>query len=236
MSVPFTQAQLWKVRLWEFSGGLGMTQFFGDVGGYSIGENFLGLKDISYLQTRFDFNGSVKYRFTRNINARFSLAYGKLHATDERGINETRRYEASTSIFEPALIGEYYFIKNSSENHYTFIKKGRSRTNDLLASLDFYAFTGIGGCSYNVTGNSALKSKGLKDSGFAAVIPLGIGVNLIYSADFNFGAELGARYAFTDYLDGFTSQYSKANDVYYLFNLTATYKLRTKANRFPIFR
>ena len=237
MAATFADAQLWKVRKWEASAGLGTTQFFGDVGGYTIGENFFGFKDISYLQTRYNLSGSIKYRFTQNINGRFSLAYGKLHATDKRGSNEGRGLQASTVIFEPVVLGEYYFLKNKSENHYTFIKRGSNAINDLLASIDLYAFTGIGGCAYNVRGNEKLSTNvGFRENGFAAVIPFGIGMNLIYTADLNFGIEMGGRYVFSDYLDGYSPQYSKANDVYYLFNLTATYKLKTKVNRFPVFR
>jgi hypothetical protein len=74
------------------------------------------------------------------------------------------------------------------------------------------------------------------DSGFNLVIPGGIGTTLIYSPNLNFGAEIGARYAFTDYLDGYTSQFSKANDVYYFLNLTVTYKLKTGPRGLPSFR
>ncbi len=76
----------------------------------------------------------------------------------------------------------------------------------------------------------------MKNGGFAAVIPAGLGTTLIYSPNLNFGLEVGGRYAFTDYLDGYTSQYSKANDVYYFLNLTITYKLKTGRNGWPRFR
>ena len=105
---------------------LGTATFFGDVGGFSHGQNAWGLKDITFLQTRYSLNFSVKYRITQNINARFSLTSGILHATDERGSNKNRGYEATTTILEPALIGEYYFIKNSAENSYLF-NKGRGK-------------------------------------------------------------------------------------------------------------
>ena len=75
---------------------------------------------MTFLQTRFNVNLSVKYRITQEFNARLSFTYGFLHATDERGSNEGREFEAPQSIFEPALIGEYYFIKNNSENSYLF--------------------------------------------------------------------------------------------------------------------
>ena len=69
--------------------------------------------------------------------------------------------------------------------------------------------------------------------GFAAVIPVGLGTTLIYSPDINFGVEFGGRYSFSDYLDGYTSQYSSSNDVYYFFNFTFTYKLKTGPKGLP---
>jgi hypothetical protein len=53
--------------------------------------------------------------------------------------------------------------------------------------------------------------------------------------DYNVGLELGGRYTFSDYLDGYTSQHSRSNDVYYFFNVTFTYKLLTGKNGLPAF-
>jgi len=222
--------------------GAGPSFFFGDVGGYTIGKNILGFKDMSYHQTRFDVNGSVKYRLTRTFNARVSFTYAMFHATDVRGSNEGRYLEATTSLFEPAIIGEYFFVKNYSENSYMFQRRKKAFIWQLLRSLDFYGFAGLGGAVYNVKGNEALielqedPARDLKDGGITAVIPVGLGTSLIYSPNLNFGLELGGRYAFTDFLDGYTSQYSKANDVYYFLNLTITYKLKTGRNGLPRFR
>jgi len=242
LATPLSYSQLWKMRRWEATIGAGPSFFFGDVGGYTIGKNILGFKDMSYLQTRFDVNGSVKYRFTRNLNARVSMTYAMFHATDVRGSNEGRELEATTSLFEPAIIGEYYFVKNYSENSYLFLRRKEAFIWHFLKSLDFYAFAGIGGALYNVKCNEALielkedPARGLKDGGFTAVVPAGLGTTLIYSPNLNFGLEVGGRYAFTDFLDGYTSQFSKANDVYYFLNLTITYKLKTGRNGLPRFR
>jgi hypothetical protein len=236
LTVPFAGAQLWKMRRYEITGGFGPSFFFGDIGGFSRSENVLGIKDMSILQTRFDINGSVKYRILRDVNARVSFTYGLLHATDKRGSNPARGLEASTRIFEPAIIGEYYFIKNMAENSYLFIRGKEKFIIELIKSLDFYAFTGIGGVSYKVKGNDALIDRGIETGGFAAVIPAGLGATLIFSPNLNLGVEVGGRYAFTDFLDGYTSQYSKANDVYYFFNFTVSYKLKTGPNGLPSFR
>jgi len=234
--VPVSNAQLWKMRRWEAMGGFGPSLFFGDVGGFSRSKNILGLKDMSFLQTRFDINGNVKFRVTRTINARVSMTYALMHATDKRGSNEGREFEASMSFLEPAVIGEYYFIKNLAENSYRFVRGKGNFVKELMTSLDFYAFTGIGGLSYTVKGNDALIDKGLQTGGFCSVVPVGLGATLIFSPNLNFGVEFGGRYAFSDYLDGYTSQYSKANDVYYFLNATITYKLKTGPHGLPSFR
>lgn len=234
----FSEAQLWKLKRYEANAGLGPTFFFGDVGGYSQGENILGLKDMTFLQTRVNLDLSVKYRITQSVNARFSFSTGLLKATDKRGSNEGRDFEASTTYFQPALIGEYYFIKNMSENSYLFISSGKRFLKTLISSLDFYAFTGIGGMAYSVEGNDKLVNNpnGFNSGGFTAVIPVGLGTTLIYSPAMNFGVEFGARYTFSDGLDGYTSQYSSANDVYYFLSFVVASKLKTGRNGWPSFR
>lgn len=236
LAAPLSYSQLWKMRRWEATLGAGPSFFFGDVGGYTIGKNLLGFKDLTYLQTRFNVNGSFKYRFTRNLNGRISMTYGIFHATDQRGSNEGRELEATTSLFEPSVMAEYYFVKNYSETSWLFARRKRAFIFDLLKSLDLYAFGGVGGAAYAVKGNDELISRELKDGGFTMVIPAGLGATLIYSPNLNFGLEVGGRYALTDYLDGYTSQFSKANDVYYFTNLTITYKLKTGRNGLPRFR
>jgi hypothetical protein len=68
-------------------------------------------------------------------------------------------------------------------------------------------------------------------------VPGGVGTTLIYNPNLNFGLEFGGRYAFSDFLDGYSSpQFSKANDVYYFLNFTLTYKLKTGPRGWPSFR
>lgn len=232
-----SEAQLWKLKRYEVNAGLGPSFFFGDIGGFTRGENILGLKDLSFKQTNFDFNFSTKYRITQYLNGRFNFGLGSLRATDDRGSNENRGFKASTFFVEPSLIAEYYFLKNRSENSYLFVSSGRKFLKTLITSLDFYLFTGIGGMAYTVSGNNALESSPVfKSGGFTPVIPVGIGSSLVYSPNFNFGIELGGKYALTDYLDGYTSQYSSTNDVYYYLNFVVTYKIKTGNKGLPSFR
>ena len=221
------QQRLWRRYRYEVVASAGMSQFFGDVGGYTQGENALGFKDFIINQTSYNVNGQLKYRIIERVTARVSFTYGSLHASDEKGSNEGRGYEATTSIFEPALMAEYYIKKSQNMNSYLYQRGRKSRFGNFLSTMDVYAFTGFGGLSYNVTPNEALLERGLPTSGFTAIIPVGVGVNISMSRDYNLGLELGGRYAFSDYLDGYTSQYSKSNDVYYFLNFTFTYKILT---------
>jgi hypothetical protein len=238
--VPLSEAQLWKMKRYETVVGFGPTLLFGDIGGFSKTENILGIRDMSFLQTRFNMNVNLRYRINQDFNVRLSFEYALLHATDKRGSNEKRGFEATISAFEPAVLAEYFFIKNMSESSYLF-SKGRSRgLGGLIKSLDFYAFTGIGGLGYTVQPNDKLNdmiaSLDTEPGGFTAVIPVGLGSSLIYTPNLNFGVEISGRYSFSDYLDGYTSQYSSSNDVYYFVNFTVTYKMKTGPHGLPSFR
>jgi hypothetical protein len=229
-------AQLWKIKRYELSGSIGTTQFYGDIGGYSPGDNLLGIKDFTFHNTRYNITGNLRYKILQNVSVRLNLAFGSFHSTDIKGSNENRKFESRTLFFEPALLGEFYFIKNKSENSFLFIKGDKTAFVSIFQSLDFYTFTGFGGLVFKVKPNDRLEPLATKLNGFTPVIPLGVGVKMNYSANINFGIELGARYTFSDRIDGYTSQYSKANDMYHFLNFNVTYKISTGPKGGPQFK
>jgi hypothetical protein len=231
-----SEAQLWKQKRYEVFAGLGTTQFFGDIGGYPKSKNILGFKDFSFNQTRFNIHAGLKYKILEDVSVKLNLTYGMLHATDDRGSNESRNMDARTSIFEPALLGEYSFIKSKMEDSYLFNRGRKVSFRTLFSQIDIYAFAGVGGLSYSVKGNSTLVANpNFKNGGFTFVIPVGMGANLLIAPEYNLGMEITGRYAFSDYLDGYTSQYSSSNDVYYFLNFTFCYKIATGRNGWPAF-
>jgi len=239
LASPFAGAQLWKQKRYEAMAAIGTSQFYGDVGGFTIGENAVGLRDISLLQTRFNVSASFRYFIIDEVAARVSLTYAMLHATDERGSNEQRGLESTTSIFEPAVIGEYYITRFKQRNSYGFLTgRGVSRGffEDFFKSLDVYVLTGIGGLNYYVNPNDELDARDMRTKGFSAVIPLGIGAKMVINTDILLGVELCGRFALTDYVDGYTSQYSARNDVYHTFSFTFNYRIKTARNGLPSFR
>lgn len=228
--------QLWKTRRVEIAAGLGTTQFFGDIGGYSHNSNIMGLKDIIFHQTRFNLSLSAGYLLERNITVRLNMAYGMFNANDVKGSNELREMAARTTFFEPSVLGEYYFIKSSSGNSYLFSRGRGKALRSFFETLDFYLFAGAGGLSYTVHGNDNLTSHpNFRADGFALVIPAGVGIKLLYAPEWDLGLEIGGRYAFSDYIEGYTSQYSRSNDIYYFLNATVTYRLDTTTSGIPRF-
>jgi hypothetical protein len=221
----FSHAQFWKIRRWECGGGLGTTNLYGDLGGYSKGKNLLGIKDFSLSNTRFNLNLNGKYRILNNFSGRVDFTYGRLHSTDAKGVNIERGFESSTNILEFSMLAEFYFIKNKAENSF-LSQKGKMPFRSMLSLIDCYSFTGFGITSFNVTPNAAMMAQAstLKDT--APVIPLGVGVSFNFSPELNFNAEASFRYALSDYLDGYTSVYSKSNDVYALFHVGVIYKIK----------
>ncbi|HKK43149.1 MAG TPA: DUF6089 family protein [Bacteroidales bacterium] len=229
-------AQLWKTRRYEATASLGTTQFYGDIGGYTSGKNILGLKDISFHNTAANLTVNFRYRVLENVSARLNFVTGFFHSSDVRGSNETRGFNSTTSFFEPSLLGEFYFIKNRGENSFLFLKGDKSAFQSIISSLDMYFYTGIGGITYKVSPNNALASRATNLSGFTTVLPVGVGVRMLYSANCCLGIELGGRFAFVDNLEGYTSEYSKANDKYHFVNFTFTYRIKTGPKGGPMLK
>jgi len=232
---PVANGQLWKLRRYEIYGGIGTAQVFGDIGGFSIGENALGLKDLMIKQTRFNVKAGLRYRVKEKFALSFDLDYGLMHASDVKGSNESRGYESSISLFEPLLKGEYYFLKNNAENSYRFIKGDRI-FNSVIARLDGYVYTGLGAAVFNAKPNEALEERDITNSGVALVIPIGLGFNYLFRPNSMIGLDFGLRYTTSDYIDGYTSQFSSRNDVYYFMTFVYTHKLKTSEKGLPSFR
>ena len=223
--LPVTNGQLWKVRRYEVTAGIGTTQLYGDIGGYSNDKNVLGIKDFTFTNIRANVNAGVRYRITEDIAARVNLTGGLFHSSDAMGSKTSRGFESETFFFEPSLTAEYYFIKNKVENSFLFLEGKRNTHTSFFATLDFYAFAGIGGLAYKVNPNSTLAPFATQTSGFTEVIPLGLGINMIYNSKINFGIEFGARFTFSDNIDGYAPAASRSDDIYHLLNFTFTYKI-----------
>ena len=228
-------AQLWKMRRVEVGGGPGITQFYGDIGGFSRGENMIGFKDFSFRHTRINLNMNIRYRVLNNVSARVNFNFGSFHSTDVRGSNEGRDFESGTVFFEPSVLAEYYYLKNKGENSFLSLKGRGTPFMSFFSTLDCYVFTGVGSLSYKVKPNAALASKLQETKGITPVVPFGLGANIMYTPHINLGVELGGRFTSSDNIEGYTSEYSQKNDTYFFFNFMFVYKMKTSIKGMPAF-
>jgi hypothetical protein len=229
--------RMWQYRRWEIMTGIGTAQLYGDIGGYSQGENALGFKDFSFKNVRFSANGGMRYWLNPSFAIRANLGIAGLHTTDSRGSNEGRAFESSTFIIEPSVLGEFDILKAKYESMNLFKKRNKNLIASLLNTINIYVFAGAGASFYTIDLTEGVGYSGTtSEGGVAAVIPVGIGVRMQYNSRVSFGIEWSNRFAISDYIDGYTSPFSNHNDSYRFFNITYCYKLRTGKNGGPIFR
>ena len=115
-------SQVWKLRRYEMSAGIGIVNYFGDIGGYSPGKNLLGLKDLSLRSTRPMLHVGMRYKIYETGWLNFNLAFGWLHGTDVGGTNEARGIVFRSGLFEPSLRFEQAIINGRANQSYLMMK------------------------------------------------------------------------------------------------------------------
>ena len=231
-----SEAQKWKLRRYEGMVGAGFCNYFGDIGGASTDNNWLGIKDLSIKHTRPSFYLGARYKIQPNIAVKMNLMYGFLAGHDEGGKNANRGYSFNTSLFEPGLQGEYSLISEEQRRRTTAMFNKRGMMNNY-SQINVYLYAGIGGVFFNPRPNEALENSVNYDpnhSRFGLVFPAGIGVKYVISDSWSLGAEFGVRLTTTDYLDAYTSVFSNRNDLYYFGQIHGIYRIKTSREGYPI--
>jgi hypothetical protein len=233
----FSDAQIWKMRRYEALGGIVTSNYFGDIGGYSKGDNALGLKDFRLFQTRPGFYLGARYKVLENLSAKLNFTLAFLHGTDEGGTNENRNLKFSTTVFEPSIQMEYSFLPEKGSRSYLMMKgKG---IGSFQASFSAYVFAGLGGAFFGTKKLGNLENYDLEYGKAAMVIPVGIGVKMSLTPKWSTGFDLGGRFTTTDYLDAYHSPTytgKNSNDVYYFGIINFIYKLKTSRTGWPVFQ
>jgi hypothetical protein len=237
-----TFGQKWKLMRYELIGGIVETNYFGDIGHASSKSNLMGLKDFDPTMARPGFYIGARYKIQDNLSARVNFSFAYLSGTDKGSINDSRGYSFNTFLFEPSVQAEYYFIHDERKFSSSAMFNRKGMINNF-SKLSGYVFVGVGGAFFNPKLNASTLNTATYSSSdyigyskFSAVIPVGIGFKFAVDTKSSIGIEVGGRYTFTDYLDGFTTRWSKANDFYYLGMLQYVYKIRTSRKGFPDFR
>jgi len=227
-------AQAWRMRRFEAVLGIGTTHYFGDIGGWSKDENILGLKDIDITQVRPSLYVGFRYKLYEELALKLNFTYGYLHGDDADNANSSRNFKFYTSLFEPSVQVEYSFIKEKEAMSYLMMK-GRGMSQ-FHPSISAYVFLGLGGAFFKVTEKEDLLNVDLEYTPAALVFPLGVGLKFGLNTNWSIGFDMGGRFTTSDYIDGYTSEYSKSKDVYFFGVINMVYKIKTGSNGLPVFR
>jgi hypothetical protein len=213
-------AQSWKRFRSQVIGGVGVTNFLGDLGGGpGIGRGFIW--DLDLPATRPSLMIGYRYQFNSYLFGRANLQWGILGADDDfttENFRNNRSLKFRTGYIELDLMTEFYFIQNSRGNLYKL--RGIRGRNGL--KIDVYAFGGIGFMYFNPKGEyqgswHKLQPLGTEGQGLPGepdkysrttfTIPYGMGIGKSIDRYWGINAELTFKHTFSDYIDDVSTEY-----------------------------
>lgn len=223
----FADAQRWKRMRYEMIGGLGASNFLGELGGSDqIGGNFY--KDLDFASTRYALHAGLRYKITKLISAKGSLTIGMVSG-DDKLTNEfsrnNRNLHFKSTIVELSAQIEPSFIAEKSGSRYR-LKGVKGRRG---FSINPYPFIGIGLFYFNpkalyngvwyalqplrTEGQGAIATR-KPYSRIQMCIPVGLGLKYSIDRKLSIGLEYGVRKTFTDYIDDVSTTYADPEFIY----------------------
>lgn len=233
-SQGFYNRGMWRKSRVEWSGGLGASNFLGDLGGLDrTGSNFIYDLEPSKTNLAATFNHLIY--ITRKIGLRSSITYAKAAGNDNltnEYFRNNRNLSFQSHIVEGSLMFEFQLKKERRGNVYN-LRSSFGRSLGLKAAgIGLYWVVGIGGFYFNpkaIDKNGqkiALKPlhtegqgitynhpfwgtvSGPKQySGFSVAVPVGLGFKIPINRDMGVKIELSHRFTFTDYIDDVSGRY-----------------------------
>lgn len=163
-----------------------------EVGLFAGGANNIGdVGRTNYiLPSDIAFGGLFKWNIAKRYAWRASVIYGKFTADDSKSnitSRQQRGYVVDNSILEASAGLEFNFVE------YNLHKMGPAFTPYLYTGLTYFRY------GYDYFDAGQLLSVSQTDGSFA--IPMTVGAKLRLNQFLILGAEIGARYTFTDNLD-----------------------------------
>lgn len=213
----------------EWSGGIGASQFLGDLGGSSqIGTHFL--KDWNFGAMRYGGYVGYRRRISHSWSMRGTFTVASVYGNDAFSSNIYRRnrnQDFRSVIVEPSLQWEYHFYQYDQPGHRYKIRHAHGFKT---AAIDGYVFAGIGAFYFNPQGQYngvwydlrplSTEGEGLPGgtkgySQIALCVPAGIGLKYLIDIQWSVGLELSDRlWTSTDYIDDTHGNYFSPQTIY----------------------
>jgi hypothetical protein len=224
----FNTQRNWSMNKKEFMIGGGATQFLGDLGGQKgIGKDY-SLADMNFRATNFNVTIGYRYRFHPVFATSTSFNFGKFEASDKLTVNEVRNARQIE-------IQSFLFSLSQRFEYLVYVDEKVGKRNDLPGlkgmkdkNVQFYIYTGIGGCYFNPRGGSGSKYPGeelrlLSTEGqgylggansykrITGIIPFGFGYRRGFNRMWRVMIEATYYKTFTDYMDDVSTKYFDFN-------------------------
>ncbi len=232
-----TFSQRWKLSRSEYVYGVGISNYFGDIGGANTA-GASGFADLDIGSTRPGLSFGYRYKLYERISLKGGLMYARFHGSDVKSINEARNYTFSSNLFELTGQLEYHLTEEKAVVSYRSMSL-RGKLRKFNAGINLYVFVGVGGAYFKPKASDDFISseRFVNNKNLGLVVPFGLGFKYPLSTDTYVGLEFGRRFVTSDYIDGFSPEASEARDVYYFTVINVSYKIKKKrSGRRPEYR
>ena len=215
-----SHAQRWKRQRYEFSFGVGITNFLGELGGANqIGTNYF--KDLEWSQTRFAAAVGLRYKLSNYFALKANATYGRVSG-DDALTTETFRHNRNLKFFSDIVELNINFEGAFQQEQIGHRYRLRRIKGLKGYEIYMYGFAGVGifyfnpkttidGITYELQplgteGQGWIPTR-TKYSRIQMCIPVGIGFKYTIDRAWGVGLELGLRKTFTDYIDDVSTTY-----------------------------
>ncbi len=214
------QAQRWKRQRYEFSFGVGASNFLGELGGANqIGTHYF--KDFEWSLTRFAAAFGLRYKLSNYFAFKTNFTYGRISGDDKLTQETFRNYRNLSffsDIYEFNINFEGAFQQEQVGSQY------RRRRHRGISGYELYTYGFVGGGVFYFNPKTIYNGKtytlqpmGTEGQGWDPdkkrytlvqfCIPMGIGFKYTIGNSWGLGLEMGVRKTFTDYLDDVSTKY-----------------------------
>ncbi len=214
-------ATRWKEYRHELTGGLGVSNFMGDLGGANKVGTY-GMKDFDFKATRPTMTAGYRFYLFKNIALHNTLTVGWLSGSDAlttESFRQNRNLHFRSFIAEYGAIGEWFFFEKQRQGH---VHNLRGIQGALNIDIGFYVFAGMGAFYYNPKAKydgkwQALRPLGTEGQGIiptrdkyspvSLCIPFGLGIRHKFDKQLSIEFNYGFRKTYTDYIDDVSTVY-----------------------------
>ena len=224
-------SQKWKLSRSEYTYGIGISNYFGDIGGSSKADAS-AFSDFDIAYSRPVLAVGYRYRLYERIAVKANLSYANIYGSDVKSINEGRNYSFTTNMFELNGHLEYHITKEMHMVSYKSMSM-RGKVKKFNRGINFYVFMGIGGAYFKPKAKDSFvgSSRFVDNKNLTFVFPIGLGLKYPLTSTTQIGLELGGRFTTTDFIDGFSPEASNSNDMYYFTVINVSTKIKRKKRR-----